>query len=213
MVKRVILDIDNTLIPWKEEYFKEIKNTLNDLKIEYTDKEYNEILQAFSEYENVYYKFDRKLMLDYINEYTKKQYPEEFINNIIERWSKCVPNKIEKETIKTLEYLKSKYELVILTDWYADQQMKRLEKLDILKYFQNVYSAENTKRKPFKEAFMQAIEKNKPEECIMVGDSLERDIKGSLNAGLQAIWYNPNNEQKNSEYKIITKIEELKSIL
>lgn len=213
MIKRVILDIDNTLIPWKEEYFKEINNVLDELNIKHTEKDYNEILEALSAYENVYYTFDRKLMIEYINKYTKKNYPEEVMYKVTERWADCVPDKIEKETIETLEYLKSKYELVILTDWYGDQQSKRLEKLDILKYFQNIYSAEKTKRKPFKEAFMQAIGTNKTEECIMIGDNLERDIKGALNAGLQAIYYNPNHKEFDIECTDISKIEELRNIL
>lgn len=213
MIKRVIFDIDNTLIPWKKEYNDEIRKTLEDLKIMYTDKDLKQISQAFDEYENEYYTFDRKLMLDFINKYTKKQYPEEFIYNILARWSTCVPDKIEKEIKETLKYLKSKYELVILTDWYAEQQIKRLEKLDILKYFQKVYSAEKTKRKPFKEAFIQAIGEHKPEECIMIGDDLERDIRGALDAGLQAIWYCPNNKELNTDYQTILKIEELKDIL
>lgn len=213
MIKRVILDIDNTLIPWKEEYFKEINNVLDELNIKHTEKDYNEILEALSAYENVYYTFDRKLMIEYINKYTKKNYPEEVMYKVTERWADCVPDKIEKETIETLEYLKSKYELVILTDWYGDQQSKRLEKLDILKYFQNIYSAEKTKRKPFKEAFMQAIGTNKTEECIMIGDNLERDIKGALNSGLQAIYYNPNHKEFDVECTDISKIEELRNIL
>lgn len=213
MIKRVILDIDNTLIPWKEEYYKEINKILDKLNIKYTDSDYNEILEALSAYEDEYYTFDRKLMLDYINKYTNKKYPIEFIYNIIESWANCVPDKIEKEIIETLEYLKSKYELVILTDWYGDQQSKRLEKLNILKYFQSVYSAEKTKRKPFKEAFMQAIGNNKPEECIMIGDNIERDIKGALNAGLKAIYYNPNHKKFDIECTDISKIAELKNIL
>lgn len=213
MIKRVIFDIDNTLIPWKEEYYKEINKILDKLNIEYTDNDYNEILEALSAYEDEYYTFDRKLMLDYINKYTNKKYPIEFIYNIIESWANCVPDKIEKEIIETLEYLKSKYELVILTDWYGDQQSKRLEKLDILKYFQNIYSAEKTKRKPFKEAFMQAIGTNKTEECIMIGDNLERDVKGALNAGLSAIYYNPNHKKFDIECTVISKIEELRNIL
>lgn len=213
MIKRVILDIDNTLIPWKEEYFKEINNVLDELNIKHTEKDYNEIRKALSEYENEYYTFDRKLMMEYINKYTKKNYPEEFIYKVTERWANCVPDKIEKETIETLEYLKFKYELVILTDWFGDQQSKRLEKLDILKYFQNIYSAEKTKRKPFKEAFMQAIGNNKSEECIMIGDNLERDIKGALNAGLNAIYYNPNHKDFDVESTDISKIAELKNIL
>lgn len=213
MIKRVIFDVDNTLIPFKEEYFEEIKNVLNDLKIKYTDNDYNEILKAFSEYENIYYTFDRKLMIGFINKYTKKQYPEVFMDKMTERWSNCGIDEIEEGIKETLEYLQSKYELVILSDWYKDQQVKKLEKADFLKYFQDVYTAENTKRKPFKEAFMQAIGTNKREECIMIGDNLERDVKGALNAGLKAIWYNPNNESQNAEYQIITKIKQLKTIL
>ena len=216
MIKRVIFDIDNTLIPWKEEYYNEIKNVLDELNVEHTEQDYIEIKKAFGEYENEYYTFDRKLMMNFINNYKKKNYPEEFIYKVTKKWANCVPEKIDANIIKLLEYLKTKYELVILTDWYGDQQTERLEKIDILKYFKKVYSAENTKRKPFKEAFMQAIGDNKPEECIMIGDNFERDIKGAVNAGLQAIWYNPNNgteTTKNEKYYIISKLEELRKIL
>lgn len=213
MIKRVIFDIDNTLIMWKNEYYKEIIKALEELGIKYTDEDYNKILEALDEYENEYYIFDRKLMLEYINKYTKKQYPEEFIYNITDKWANCVPDKIDPEIIEILEYLKQKYELVILTDWYADQQIKRLEKLDILKYFTNVYSAEKTKRKPFKEAFMQAVGTNKPEECIMIGDNLERDIKGALNCKIKAVHYTPNNKEKKEKYYTISKLHELREIL
>lgn len=216
MIKRIIFDIDNTLIPWEEEYYNEIKNVLDELNVEHTEQDYIEIKKAFGEYENEYYTFDRKVMMEYINNYTKKNYPEEFIYKITKKWENCVPEKIDENILKLLEYLKTKYELVILTDWYEDQQSERLQKIDILKYFQKVYSAENTKRKPFKEAFIQAIGDNKPEECIMIGDNFERDIKGALNAGLQAIWYNPNNKTettKDIEYYEISNLKEVNTIL
>ena len=213
MIKRVIFDIDNTLIPWKKEYYSEIKKVLKELNIDYTEKDYENILEAFKEYENIYYTFDKKLMLKYINDYTNKEYPEEFIYKVIEKWANCVPEKIDPNIIKLLEYLKSKYELVILTDWYKDQQMKRLEKVKILKYFSDIYSAENTRRKPFKEAFIQAIGDNKPSECVMIGDNFERDIKGALNAGLQAIYYAPNEIKEKKEYYTISKLEDIANIL
>ena len=199
MIKRVIFDIDNTLMPWKAEYFSEIYTVLNELNIECTEEDFLKIQKAFSEYENNYYTFNTKLMIDFINKYTEKNYPEEFIEMLINRWSKCAPEKLPESTIKVLEYVKSKYEVVVLTDWYKDQQVKRLEKAKILKYFQEVYAAENTKRKPFKEAFIQAIGENKPEECIMIGDNFQRDIEGALKAGLQAIYYNPNNTEQNEK--------------
>lgn len=212
MIKKIIFDVDNTLIPWEKEYFEEIKEVLKDLKIEYTENDFNQILKSLGEYENEHYKFDRKLMIEYINKYTGKQYPIEFMYGCTDRWAKCAPDKIEKELIETLEYLKTKYELVVLTDWYADQQAKRLEKAGILKYFTNVYGAEKTNRKPFKDAFEQAIGENKPEECIMIGDSLERDIKGAINAGCKAIYYS-NNSDNNEEYITISKLESLRKIL
>ena len=191
MIKRVIFDIDNTLIPWKNEYYNEIFEVLKELNTECSNEEFNKIKKAFGEYEKVYYSFNKENMINYINEYTGKKYPKEFMDKIIEKWAKCAPEKIEDSILVTLEELSKKYEMVCLTDWFKNQQIKRLEKTNILKYFQEIYAAENTKRKPFKEAFMQAIGKNKPEECIMIGDSFERDIEGALRSGLQAIYYNP----------------------
>ena len=229
MIKRVIFDIDNTLMPWKAEYFSEIYTVLNELNIECTEEDFLKIQKAFSEYENNYYTFNTKLMIDFINKYTEKNYPEEFIEMLINRWSKCAPEKLPESTINVLEYTKSKYEVVVLTDWYKDQQVKRLEKAKILKYFQEVYGAENTKRKPFKEAFLQAIGENKPEECIVIGDDFQRDIEGALKAGLQAIYYNPNNteqskkisfynlknneETKQIKYYTISELKEIMNIL
>lgn len=229
MIKRVIFDMDNTLMPWKAEYFSEIYTVLNELNIECTEEDFFKIKKAFSEYENNYYTFNTKLMIDFINKYTKKNYPEELIEKLMNKWSKCAPEKLPESTIKVLEYTKSKYEVVVLTDWYKEQQVKRLEKAKILKYFQEVYAAENTKRKPFKEAFMQAIGENKPEECIVIGDDFQRDIEGALKAGLQAIYYNPNNteqsekisfyniknneETKQIKYYTISELKEIMNIL
>ena len=229
MIKRVIFDMDNTLMPGKKEYDNEIGIVLKELGIEYTEEENKKIRKALIEYENNYYTFNTKLMIDFINKYTKKNYPEELIEKLMNKWSKCAPEKLPESTIKVLEYTKSKYEVVVLTDWYKEQQVKRLEKAKILKYFQEVYAAENTKRKPFKEAFMQAIGENKPEECIVIGDDFQRDIEGALKAGLQAIYYNPNNteqskkisfynlknneETKQIKYYTISELKEIMNIL
>lgn len=228
MIKRVIFDIDNTLMPWRDEYFNEIFEVLKELKIECSNDDFNKIKKAMSEYENVYYSFNKENMINYINEYTGKKYPKEFMDKIIEKWANCVPEKIEDSILVTLEKLSKKYEMVCLTDWFKNQQIKRLEKTNILKYFQEIYAAENTKRKPFKEAFMQAIGENKPEECIMIGDSFARDIEGALKAGLQAIYYNPKEIDvskkffyqfeteegiRKIEYYTVSKIDEILDIL
>ena len=103
--------------------------------------------------------------------------------------------------------------MVILTDWYVDSQKARLEKVGILQYFQDVYGAEKTKRKPYPEAFLQAIGNNKPEECVMIGDDFERDIKGAIQAGMKAIYYCPIDKDIKGEFVKVEKLEELREIL
>lgn len=213
MIKRIILDIDNTLVPWEDAYNIEICNALKQLNIEYTVDDYNKILEAFDKYEDEYFIFDRELMSKFINKYTNKNYPVELIYEITKRWESAIPEKLEDGLVETLNYLEGKYDLVVLTDWYADQQLERLKKLEIDKYFSQIYSAEKIKRKPFKEAFMQAIGDNKPEECVMIGDNIKRDIKGALDAGLKAIYYNPNKKITDIKCLEITKIKQLKEIL
>ena len=59
MIKRIIFDIDNTLIPWKEEYNQEINKALEEFKIPYTEDDAKNISKAFFEYENVYFTFEK----------------------------------------------------------------------------------------------------------------------------------------------------------
>lgn len=213
MIKRIIFDIDNTLIPWKKEYNHEVNKALEKLNIPYTEEDVKKILIAFDEYENEYLIFQKEKMVQFINEYTKKQYPKELVYEIIKGWDSCVPEKMEPKIIELLEYLKNKYELVILTDWYVDSQKARLEKAGILQYFQEVYGAEKTKRKPYIDAFMQAIGNNKPEECVMIGDSLERDIKGAIQAGVKPVYYCPKEDDRQGAFVKIRKLDVLKIML
>ena len=239
MIKRIIFDIDNTLIPWKEEYNQEINKALEEFKIPYTEDDAKNISKAFFEYENVYFTFEKNQMAKYINNYTYKNYPKELIERIIQRWEACVPERIDSEIIQLLEYLKQNYEMVILTDWFVSSQSQRLQKTNILQYFQKVYGAEKTKRKPFPEAFLQAIGENRPEECVIIGDDFKRDIQGAINVGTQAFWYCPklkqtmpemesqnmnikempkkgnidNRKSEECKYKVINKLEELKKYL
>ena len=70
-------------------------------------------------------------------------------------------------------------------------QLKKLEKLNIIKYIDfAVTSEEAGADKPLKKFFDMCIQKASctPSECTFVGDSLFYDINGALNASLNAIW-------------------------
>ena len=43
-----------------------------------------------------------------------------------------------------------------------------------------------------------------PEKIVMVGDSYDTDIKGALNAGMRAFWYNPHTDESRTDHGVIT---------
>lgn len=213
MIKRIIFDIDNTLIDWKDEYDKVINNVLEKLNIQCSNQKIEKIREGFYNYELENYTFNKEKMSEFINKYVGINLPKELVYGVIEGWGNCAPSNLNLELGNLLKYLSDKYELVCLTDWFEEAQINRMKIAGIYKYFKCVYGAEKTKRKPFKEAFERAIGELMPKECIMIGDDLERDVKGAMNMGMEAIWYNKNGKITDLNCKVIKKLDELKNIL
>ena len=124
-----------------------------------------------------------------MKKYSNLNLSDDFIEIWIQELSKCVPEKLDSEIIKTLNYLYKKYDLVVLTNWFKESQVNRMIKVNIKKYFKEIYTPEKFLNKPNKEAFIIASE-NKIDECIMVGDDINTDIKGALSVGMKAIYLN-----------------------
>lgn len=100
-------------------------------------------------------------------------------------------------SIDILDYLSEKYPLHIITNGFEEVQFLKMRNTDIEKYFTKVITSEKVgKRKPDLKIFKHALKKAScnPENAIMIGDNLEIDVKGALNAGLHAIWYNHHKE-------------------
>lgn len=212
MIKRIIFDLDNTLIEWKDEYWDGVEEALKSEYIKYTKQDIKDIENAIDRYETEYNTYTKENMLEWINKSVNIKVNMRFLEKCLEHFSNCIPNKIDKDIYETLEYLSKKYELVVLTNWFEKQQAKRLETVGILKYFSKVYAPETFLIKPNKEAFMKACQ-NKPEEVVMVGDSLKADIEGAINAGLKAIYINKNAEKGSKDYITINEFSELKNVL
>ena len=210
MIKRIIFDFDNTLIPWREEYSSTYKYALDELNIKYNDTDLKRFEDIANNYEKYYDIFDKNIMINLINEQCQMKVPENTIDVWMKYLSKCY-NEEDKNIIPLLEYLSSKYELVILSNWFRYSQVERLKGLKIDKYFKDMIYADEVKCKPHKEAFLKAIGNHKIEECLMVGDSMKVDIGGARQIGMDAILVDPKN---NSKYKRkIKDINELKNIL
>ena len=209
MIKRIILDEDNTLIPWHNEYIKSYGYALDELGIPHTEEDVFEIDGAIDIYEKYYNIYDRKAMNDFVNERVKVNLPDNFTDVAIKYLAKCYKEE-DKSISKVLEYLSNKYELVVLSNWFRENQESRLKSLGLDKYFTDMVFTDEVLNKPNKEAFIKACGDKRPDECIMVGDNYEIDIKGAENAGIKAILIDPNDkyEYKN-KIKNINELEEL----
>ena len=90
-----------------------------------------------------------------------------------------------------LAYLKPKYRLFAATNGGIAQQTNRLEKSNLLGYFDGIFASEAIGfPKPTKEFFDKCFENAggiKPEETLMIGDSPSADIIGAKNYGMKTL--------------------------
>ena len=208
MIKRIIFDLDNTLIEFPKDYNKYYDKVINKYNIDISSKDLYGIIGLYeTNGKNIYYNKDK--MLNLINKEFNLNLKIDFIDYFLEIIATLV-TPFNNDIKETLEYLSSKYELVVLTNWFTDCQKQRLKEVDIFKYFNKVYGTDIIPMKPNKECFMSVIGDLKPEECLMIGDNLEVDIKVPYELGMNVYHLN---KYGTSKYPTIKKIEELKEML
>ncbi|MEN8251874.1 MAG: HAD-IA family hydrolase, partial [Bacteroidota bacterium] len=89
---------------------------------------------------------------------------------------------------------------------------KALSRVGINQYIENVYCYRTLGLKKPSQAFYDHILKDlgaSISEVVMIGDGLEKDIKGALDIGIQAIWYNSNNDPVPENIRAIENLLEL----
>jgi putative hydrolase of the HAD superfamily len=121
-------------------------------------------------------------------------------------------------TDEVLTYLRNrKYKLHLITNGFEQVQWRKLENAQIGSYFSTVITSEAACcLKPNKEIFDFAIGKAGCcyNESIMIGDNLDADIFGAMNAGMDTIFVNHINEETTLKpTHIIYHLKELEDIL
>jgi putative hydrolase of the HAD superfamily len=96
--------------------------------------------------------------------------------------------------LEILDYLAAKkYSLHLITNGFEKTQHSKLKFSGLDRYFKEVITSEGSNSlKPNKEIFEYAFEKTgaRPPESIMLGDSIEVDIIGAMNAGIDQVFIN-----------------------
>ena len=97
-------------------------------------------------------------------------------------------------TKEILDYLvQKKYSLHLITNGFEKTQHYKLKNAGLEGYFIEVITSEGSNSlKPHKEIFEYAFLKTGAEkkESIMIGDSVEVDIQGAINAGIDQVYVN-----------------------
>ncbi|HRI25722.1 MAG TPA: YjjG family noncanonical pyrimidine nucleotidase [Ferruginibacter sp.] len=97
-------------------------------------------------------------------------------------------------TIEILDYLsEKKYTLHLITNGFEKTQWNKLNNSGLDSYFTHVITSEaSNSLKPKKEIFEFAMNKAGASlrESIMIGDNLDADIQGAINAGMDSVFVN-----------------------
>ena len=118
---------------------------------------------------------------------------------------------------EVLAYLKSKYTLHLISNGFQESTEIKIAGTNIGSYFDQIIISEVVGvNKPDKAIFEHALKLAGAvkEESLMIGDSLEADVYGALNFGMDAIYFNPFNTPKPDDVPLqITHLKELTIIL
>jgi putative hydrolase of the HAD superfamily len=118
---------------------------------------------------------------------------------------------------ETLQYLQGKYTLHLISNGFKESSELKIGNTNIGGYFQHVIISEIIGvNKPDKAIFEHALQLAGAEksESLMIGDSLEADVYGALNFGMDAIYFNPFNAPKPDDVPLqVTHLKELTLIL
>lgn len=202
--KVVILDLDNTLIDFDYMEVMSLKSTLEHYGIRWTQemiKDYQIINQslwekleqgAYSKEEILLKRFEI-LKNRYDLNYNSEQVNDRYLEGMADH-TKYMPFGHE-----LLVRLQGKCKLVMLTNGVEKAQSKKVEKLGLGEYFNEIIVSETVGlHKPDVRIFEYMEDKigiYDKKDIIIIGDSLTSDIKGGMNYSIDTCFYNPKGKE------------------
>lgn len=210
MIKKIVFDLDNTLLFLSDEWEENFKRFIDKYNLNIS---VNDLFLCIGNFE----KNIKNIVVSKqkLSEYVSNDLSIDFTTDMILELSEIYNNTslLNTDTIyDILNYLSEKYELIAYTNWFTDDQIKRLKKYDLDKFFTKVYGWDILPKKPSKKGLSEIIKNYNIENYIFIGDSIELDLEVPYSMGIATIFYNRKNIKQN-KYKEIFKIEGIKNIL
>ncbi len=224
--KHIFFDLDHTLWDFKTNSRLTLSEIYNEFEL------VNQGVLEESNFIEIYEKYNHKMWADYRNGKMSKETlrVERFRQSLSHLGVKdkklsldigeyYVANSPLKTTlfpgsIEVLTTLKSKYVLHIITNGFEEIQGIKMYESRLTQFFDEVITSEQAgTKKPHPAIFNFSLKKANAvaHESLMVGDNQLVDIEGAKKAGMDGVFFNPENEETiiNPTYEV----QELKQLL
>lgn len=203
MYKNLLLDLDDTILDFHKAEGIALRKTLQHFGIEPTDA----VCARYSAINKMYWeRLERKEITrpqvltgrfaTLFEELGVNADPEECCETYIVNLS--IGHYFLPGALEALEELSKKYTLYMASNGNSRVQAGRLKSANISHFFADMFVSEDMGAdKPSKAYFEKCFARMgnfKPEETMMVGDSLTSDIRGGKNMGIATCWVNPNSK-------------------
>ena len=227
--KHLFFDLDHTI--W--DFDKNAEETLNELYHTYKLRDLG--LHSADRFIEVYTYNNHQLWAEYhVGKITKQKLREtRFSKTFIDLGlsPNLIPQRFEDDYVnicptktnlfpkahETLSYLKERYSLHLISNGFKESTELKVSNNGLNVYFENVVISEVVGfNKPDKAIFNHALTLANAgiSESIMIGDSLEADIRGAQDYGMRAIYFNPERKEKPEDVnQEITCLSELMTLL
>ncbi len=136
-----------------------------------------------------------------------------------EAWTELVLSEVilYDDTLSVLEKLKSRFALGIVTNGFSHIQRAKLNHFQLDNWVDfSLVSEEEKSHKPDTRIFEIALKKAgniAPHEAIFVGDNPNTDIKGAIDAGINAVFIATNGKTPPDDVAYINRLSDLFSLL
>lgn len=227
--KHIFFDLDMTLWDFEKNAHEAYRDIFTKFNLHYLG------IQSLEVFLEIYFKHNEDLWELYRNGKIEKQFlrSERFRLTLMElgidrpdlakmigdEYVSISPLKtiLFPNTHETLSYLQNSYSLHIITNGFDEVQHPKMKHSDLDQYFDQIITSEDAGcKKPDPQIFAFALKKAgaKASESLMIGDDPEVDVAGAINAGMDAILFNPKKNSINGyNFREISDLSELKSQL
>ena len=224
--KWLLFDFDNTLVDFSNTALKAFFLTFKENNLECNEeiyKTYPKINhQAWRDFEDGKLtaeelrpkRFEGTFEAIGVKNIDPSAFSVQFLQNLI------ISSEQYEGVTELLDFLKGKFKMSIVTNGLKEVQRPRLKKFGMMHYFDSVVVSDEIGFKKPQGEFFEYVYKSIPNppdksEILIIGDSLNSDIRGGRNFGIKTCWnsFGKKNKSKVKPNYTINNVLELKELL